>query len=372
MSDESTTKMVSVYEQTLDRPRYFSSHFATTPDSFHNADKVEYDVVRQGQDIAVPVPDATSGPRLVEEKKWVNYELTPVVFNYEARIAASEVRKRTAGRNPYEDPIAGKILTNLAFRHARKIESMIRDGIEQMCAQILTTGTITCVDDANATVAGPYNFYPLDASGTLASGDLIVTSGTTEWAVGGGSGDPIDNIQTLSDNMRARGYNPKRAIFGASAWQRFMANTTVQAHANFRRVNLVDINPTPAPEGATRLGTFMVGENAFEFFTYNGTYKAPYGGTITPYLGSTTVVLMADAPGGLQMTFGAIDYFEQAVDTNALPYLPRQMNFAQGGFGMSMYAYFTKDAKTLVINVGTRVLPLPKAIDSFASLYVGA
>lgn len=367
MSGTDTVRMLSVYEQKLDRPRFFTSYFETPPENFHNSDTVEYDIIRHGQDIAVPVPDVTSGPRNIEEKKSVNKSWTPIVFNYEARIGAAEVRKRTAGKDPYEDPQAGAALTRLAFGHASKIESMIRDATEQMCAQILQTGTITCKDDANMTVAGPYNFFPLDATGTLASGDLIVTTGT-EWAADGASGTPISDLQTLSNNMRDRGYNPRRAIFGVTAWQRFLANATVQKHADFRRVNLIDVNPTPAPEGATRQGTYMIGDYDYEFFTYNGTYKAPYGGAITPYLAADKVVLMANAPGGLQLTFGGIDYFEQAVDDRALPYLPRQMNFSAGGFGMSMYAYFTKDAKTLVINVGTRVLPVPKAIDSFACI----
>ena len=61
---------------------------------------------------------------------------------------------------------------------------------------------------------------------------------------------------------------------------------------------------------------------------------------------------------------------EQAKDTRALPLLPAQMNFEQGGLGLSLYAYFKPDAQNLVICAGTRVLPIPAAIYSFACMDV--
>jgi hypothetical protein len=368
MTGTDTIRMLSVYEQEVARPRYISTWFETPADCFHDSTTVEYDIIRNGQDIAVPVPSAESGPRLMEETTSVNKGWTPITFKYESRISAGEVKKRLAGQDPYTDPAAGVALSQIVFRRARKLENMLRDAVEELCSQVVQTGTITAADDANQTVAGPYNFFPLDASGTLASGDLIVTTGT-EWAADGATGDPIGDLLTLSNNMRDRGYNPTQAIFGQTAWQRFLANTKVKDHANFRRVNLIDVNPTPAPEGATRQGMYAINDYAYEFFTYNGTYKKPYGGTITPYLAVDKVVLRAPTPGGLRLTFGEIDYFEQARDARALPYLPRmQFNSPSTRFGMTMYAYFTPDQQTLVISCGTRVLPIPVAIDSFACI----
>lgn len=369
MSGTDTVRMLRVYEQELARPRYISTWFETPPEAFHDSTEVEYDIIRNGQDIAVPVPDAEAGPRYMEETSSVNKTWTPIVFKYESRISAGQVKKRLAGRDPYEDPQAGAALTQLVFRRARKLENMIRDAVEELCAQVVTTGTITAKDDANVTIS-EYNFFPLDATGTLASGDLIVTTGT-EWADAGTTGTPISDLTTLSNNMRDRGYNPTQIVMGDTAWTKFLANTQVQNQANFRRINLIEVDPTPAPEGAVRQGRFAINNYAYEIFTYNGTYKKPYGGTITPYIAADKVVLRAPTPGGLVLTFGEIDYFEQARDARAIPYLPR-MVFASPGskFGMTMYAYFAPDSQTLVISCGTRVLPIPKAIDSFACIDV--
>ena len=320
-------------------------------------------------DIAVAVPAPESGARRVEVKKSVNKDWPPIVFKYETSINANEIKKRFPGFNPYEDPQANAAAIDLAFRGVRKIETMLRDAIEELCSQVLTTGTITATDENGATVAGPINFFPLDATGTLASGDLIVTTGTA-WATDGSTGAPVSDLQSLASNMRARGYSPRRAIFGSSAWQRFLANADVQTTGDLRRINLVDINPQPNETSATKLGTYALNDDVLDFYTYAGVYKAPNGGASTPYLATDKVVLMADEPGGLELTFGSIARFEQAVDTRALPLLPSQMSFAQGGFGMSLYAYFTPDAQNLVICAGTRVLPIPAAIDSFACIDV--
>jgi len=369
MSGTDTTRILRVYEQQLERPRFFSSKFETPPQNFHDDHNVEFDIVRQGQDIAVAVPNRAAGPRLVEVKKYQNQSLEPITFKYEARIGAHEIKKRMAGQSPYESPAANAAAIKLALREARKIETMIRDATEQFCAQILTTGTLTATDENGDTVAGPYNFFPLDATGTLASGDLIVTT-DTEWAEDGSTGNPLSDMQTLDGNVRARGYNPTEAYYGSSAWQRFIANSDVKDQANFRRINTVDINPAPTPAGAIHMGRFMINENPYDCFVYNGTYKAPNGGASTRYLDSEKVVIRDPVPGGLELTFGEIDYFEQARDTRAIPFLPRQMNFSDRGFGLTMYAYFSPDAQTLVICAGTRVLPIAKAIDSFACIDV--
>ena len=369
MSGTDTTKFLGVYRERIQRPRFFSSSlfFDTPKNAFHNSDKVEYDIIRQGQKIAVPVPTANSGYRRVEKKKSVNKDWAPIVFKVATSINAGELNRRFPGRNPYEDPDMAEAAAVLVLDQVEEIETEIRDAMEVHCAELLQTGTITPKDENNATVGTSYNFFPLDGTGTLASGDLIVTTGT-EWHTEGTSGDPLSDLETLAGNMRKRGYNPNRLVFGTSAWQRFLANPVVLERYNLLKANFGTLEQSEDATGGTRQGRMNIGDYMFELWTYGGTYEKPYGSAITPYLATDKVVMTA--PGRRIHTFGGIARFEGVGDQQALSYLPRRLSFVEEGFDISIFAYFDNPRENLIVCLGTRYLPVPISIDSFGCLDV--
>jgi len=366
MSSESTTKLIRLYEQRIGRPRWFSGFFKSPPNNFHTTEKVEIDIIRAGQQVAVPVQNLRSGARKIDLSQFVNKAYTPAVYKYESTVAAVDLMDRAAGVDPFTDPVFNANATNRAFRSVRKMEDMIRDGVELMASQVMQTGTITLVDENGDTIES-YDFQPKDATGTLGSGDLIVTTGTT-WATDGSTGNPISDLETLADNQRATGYDPKRLIFGDSAWIRFLANTTVVQRYNLINASFGRIAPETRGSGATWQGTFSIGSYTFELWTYNATYAHPQTGTITRYMDTDKVVMMAD--GELDLTWGAIPTIEAARDQRALAFLPPRMSFGAAGLDLTLGAYFTQDAQNLVVSVGARPLTIPTAIDSIAVIDV--
>jgi hypothetical protein len=370
MTGTATIRYLGAYRERVQRPRFFSSpmFFQTPPNAVHNADTVEYDIIRQGQKIAVPVPDAKAGARRIEVKKSVNKGWAPIVYKYESSVNAAELTRRFPGKTPYDDVQMAAAASELAMDQIDTIQTWIRDAIEVHCAELMQTGTITPKDENNDTVGEAYNFFPLDATGTLASGDLIITSGVTAWAADGATGNPLGDLGTLGENMRKRGYNPVGCAFGTTAWQRFLANTTVKERYNLLNANFGTLAAASDPTGATRQGRINIGDYLFELWTYGGMYEKPYGAAMTPYLDAGNVVMWAE--GRRIMTFGGISRFEQAANQQALAFLPRRMSFPELGFDISLFAYFTPDAENLVLCAGTRVLPVPISIDSFACITV--
>jgi len=370
MSDTSTTRLIKVYEQTQGRPRFFSSLFQSPPRNFHDTEKIEIDVIRSGQHIAVPVKNLNSGPRDVELDEYVNKAFTPAVFKLRTTVNAADLIKRTPGVDPFTDPDFGANATDRAFRAVRKLENMIRDGIELMAAQVMQTGTLTVTDENGASVYA-LDFQPLDATGTLASGDLIVTTGTA-WAVDGSTGTPMSDIDTLADNMAARGYDATDLAFGASAWQRFLGNATVLGRYNLLNANFGALGPpTQAPPGGgpSPMGSMTIGARLYRLWLYNATYRHPQTAAVTRYLATDKVVMWAsDAPRDL--SWGGVPIIEAARDPRAMAFLPARMSMGAAGMDLHLGAYFTQDAQSLVVTVDSRPLTIPTAIDSIACIDV--
>jgi hypothetical protein len=367
MSDTGTTKLIKLYEQRSARPRFFSSRFASPPENFHNTDKVEIDVVRQGQHIAIPVRDMKSGPRKMSMDNYVNKAFVPTVFNYDVSLAAADLATREPGVDPYTDPVWATAATRRIFAAMRKLEDMIRDGIEVMAAQVMQSGVLTLVDESNNTIFS-LDFQPLDATGTLASGDLMVTTGT-EWAADGASGTPLTDLGTLIANMAAHGYDATDAVFGSTAIQRFLANAEVKTQLNLLRLNVGEImmRGQGPGGGASRIGDMVIGGRLIRLWTYSATYLHPYTAAITPYLHAEKVVVW-DETAPRDLTWGGIPLLPATSGQQQLSFIPPRLSMPERGLDLQQVAYVTQDRKNLVVNVGCRPLTIPTAIDGFACI----
>jgi hypothetical protein len=369
MSGTGTTKLIKAYEQRIQRQRFFSSLFASPPENFHSTDKVEIDVIRQGQHVAIPVPDMDAGPRRMSMDDFVNKAFTPTVFNYDLNMSAANLRTREPGVDPYTDPVWATAATRRVFRLLGKAETMFRDGIEVMASQVMTTGQIALVDDGNNSVFA-LNFEPKDATGTLASGDLIVTV-DTEWAADGSAGAPLTDCETLFGNVAAQGYDVTDVALGSTALQRFLKNPDVLTQLNLLRADFGNINPAGQPPGggAARVGRMVIGGYDVRLWSYNATYLHPYTGTVTRYLPANKIVAW-DASAPRDLTWGEIPLLPAAPGQQQLSFVPSRLSYGKAGMDFQVVAYVTQDRKNLVVNIGCRPLCIPTAIDSFACMTV--
>jgi len=369
MSDEGTIKLIKAYEQRMSRQRAFSALFSSPPENFHSTDKVEIDVIRNGQEIAIPVPNMDAGPRNMSADDFVNKAFTPTVFNYNLNMSAANLRTREPGVDPYTDPVWATAATRRVFRLLRKAETMFRDGIELMCSQVMTTGQIALVDDGNNSIFA-LNYEPKDATGTLASGDLIVTVGT-EWATDGSAGEPLSDCGTLFGNVAACGYDVTDMCLGGTALERFLENPKVQTQMNLLRANFGDITPQgQAPGGGmARVGRMIIGGYDVRLWSYNATYKHPYTGSVTRYLPANKIVAW-DANAPRDLTWGEIPLLPAPPGQQQLSFVPSRMSYGDRGMDFQVTAYVTQDRKNLVVNIGCRPLAIPTAIDSIACMTV--
>lgn len=357
MSDRSNTRLINAYLEESSAPLFLSGNFQTPPRNIHSTEKVEIDVMRDSEDVAIVIQDFTAGARENEATAYVNKGFTPPIYDEVGTITAFDAIRRMPGQNPFDDPNFAANATEQAFRIFRKLENKIRRAIELMSSQVLQTGILTLID-ANGTT-----LYTLDFG--MRSAHKITT---TAWAADGSTGDPITDLANAGILVRRNGKKvPNRLVFGSVAWLRFLANAKVSAALDKFRQNLGELNPKSRGEGATSMGYINIGNYKYELWLYDGFYKHQQTGTLTPFLPDNKVLMMSD--GRLDLTYGAIPLIV-APDQRVLPFLPPRISSSANGLDLTTNAWVTPDGKHLRVSAGTRPLTIPTAIDTYACLTV--
>lgn len=361
MSDASNIHMIEMYMEEASAPMFLSGFFQTPPRNFHTTEKVEFDVTRDDEDVAVVIQDLTTGARANESSRYTNKSLTPPVFKEMGTVNAFDLMKRQAGENPFQDPDYMAHAAEQAFTLARKLENKIRRSIEWMAAQVLQTGALTLVDSAGVALY-TLNFLPKSTH--------MATVSTT-WATDGSAGTPLADLAALATVVRRDGKkNPNKLIFGTSAMQRFLANADVQKNMDKQVLNLAGMAPAVRGEGSTFQGFVWIGHYRFEMWMYDGYFRHPQTGNLTDYVDTDNVIMLSDA-ARLDLSYGAIPrLLPPAAEVAA--FLPGRMSDSGRGLDLTMNAWVSENREHLNISVGTRPLTIPTAIDTFARLNVTA
>lgn len=359
MSDNSTTRMISAYMQEATPPGFLSGFFQSPAQNFHNTEKVEIDVVREDEDVAVVVTDLAAGGRQNEINKYVNKGFTPPIYDEEGAITAYDMIKRQPGANPFADPNYGANAMVEAFRIFRVLENKIRRAIELMASQVLQTGILS-LKDKTGTVLYTLDYKP--------KATHHVTVGTA-WAANGSTGDPLADVEALAIVVRRDGKrNPTKLVFGTTAWQRWLANAAVKERLRMDGLPIGQLAPQTRGKGATFQGFIWIGSYRFEMWTYDADYKDPQSGILTPYVTADKVIMLSDG-ARLDLTYGGIPRIVEP-DPRAMPFLPPRMSNSELGLDLSTNAWITPNGRSLMVSAGTRPLTIPTAIDTYGTLDV--
>lgn len=358
MSDASTIKLIEMYLEEASAPMFLSGFFRSPPENFHTTEEIEFDVMRDDEHVAIVIHDLTVTPRHNEATLYTNKRLKPPIFDEAGHISAYDMMKRQAGQNPFQSPDYAANAVRQAFAIFRRLEMKIRRAIELMASQVLQTGVLT-LTDANGVAQYTLDFQPKATH---------IKTVSTAWAVDGTTGDPLGDMTSLAGVVRADGKSePKRSIFGTSAWARFLANAKVQKALDVRRMEIGSIAPETRGQGATFQGRVWLGNYLHELWTYDGFYKHPQTGVLTPYIHPDKLIMLGD--GRLDLTYGAIPILVPP-DQRVMPFLPPRIAGVDRGLDLTTNAWVTPDNKHVMVSAGTRPLTIPTAIDTFACLDV--
>jgi hypothetical protein len=357
MSDSSTTRMIEAYMEEAEAPAFLSGFFQSPPRNFHNSEKIEIDIVRDDENVAVAVQSIKAGARQNEETLYQNKAFTPPVFREEAALSAYDLGNRRPGVDPFTDPDFAANATVAAFRKFRLLERKVRRAVEMMCSQVLQTGAIILVDnDGNAVYSLDYN----------APANHIINVPTT-WAQNGSTGNPLLDLENLAIEVRRDGKKqPNKLVFGTAAWRAFKANALVQEAFDKQVFNLGALAPESRGQGATFMGRVWIGAYLFECWTYEGFYKHPQTGELTSYVDEDNVIMLSEG-ARLDLSYGAVPRIV-APDSRLLSFLPGRMSSSELGLDLNPYAWCAANGGAVMLEVAARPLAIPTAINTYACL----
>ena len=357
MSDKTTRRMISMYEQSGNVPvvPFFTGMFQAPPENYHNSKEVEFDIERTDEDVAVVVQSLAAGARNNDATLYTNKSFIPPIYKERSAIEAVDMINRQAGQNPFEDVNFQANAVRQAFKRMRLMEKKIRRAMELQAAQVLTTGVNTLVDSAGTAL------YTLDFKPKATH---FPTTGTAWGTVGA---DPLGDLLALGEVIRNDGLQDvDQVIMGTSAFEAFIKTTAVQTRFETRRADLGRISPMESMgNGGNFRGIVEVGNYQLEIWTYNARYNSA-AGTKTLYLPTDKVIMRASG-GRLDATFGGIPTIVPP-ESRVLPFLPPRVS----GDRMDLHqtAFVSDDGESLMVQVGARPLMIPTAIDTFGCLDV--
>lgn len=233
---------------------------------------------------------------------------------------------------------------------------MIRRSNELQCSQVLQSGIVNLKDETGAFA------YSIDYKPKASHFPTVGTAWSTI-----ATATPLLDLEALADQIRQDHLRaPDRLVFGATAWNNFIRNATVQALLDNRRMELGGIAPEQRDDGSKFMGFIEVGSYRMEMWTYPQYYEDVETETPTKYVEDDKVI-MTTSGARLQSAFGAIPRIV-APDSRVLPFLPPRISNGDGRIDMFTNAWVTPDGGQLMVGVGSRPLFIPVAIDSFGCL----
>jgi len=363
MSDTVTKRLLRVYLQMAMPTLFLSGKFQSPPENFHSSEEVEIDIIRSDEEVSIVVQDLSTGYRMNSDNIYTNKGFKPPINKEAIAINSFDLLKRNAGQNPFESPDFRTSIIARMFSGMTKVEAKIRRSMELQASQILQTGILTLIDSAGVAL------YTLDFKPKATH---FPTAGI---AWGGATSVPLVNISALAEIIRNDGLgDPDELLFGIDAWNAFIADDTVKALLDNRRMDTGAVVPMDKRDnGGTYRGWIDIGNYRYDMWTYGGRYNHPQTGVKTQYI-SPEKVVVRDSSGRLDATFGAIPNIGRELGvqaTNLLPEMPGRISNAGGGMDMFTNAWLSPDGEQLFGGVGVRPLLIPTAIDSFGCLDTG-
>lgn len=359
MTDTTTKRMISAYNQEASPTMFLSGMFRSPQENFHSSEEVELDIVRSDEDISVVIQDLTTGYRMNSTDIYTNKNFKPPIHKEAISLNAFDMIKRMPGQNPFESPDFRANIIIQMFAGMRKVERKIRRAVELQASQVLTSGVVDLKDSNGVTL------YTIDYKPKATHFPTVSNS----WS--GGSSTKVADLLALANVIRNDGLvDPDTLVMGEGSFEEFISDTAIQARMDTRRINVGNIGPmVKRGNGGQFRGVVEIGNYKYDIWTYGGRFKDPQTGNKIPYIADAKVIMMS-VDSRFDATFGAIPNIgnDLGVRTSLIPELPARLSNVEGGMDLFTNVWMSNDGEQLFGGVGARPLYIPTAIDQYGCL----
>lgn len=342
---------------------FFTGLFITPPRNFFNTEKVEIDIIRSGEKVAIVVQDISAGYRYSSLDLATNKEFTPPVYQEANPINSFDLLKRQPGNNPFENIDYRATLMERMFTSFQETERKIRRAIEWQSAQVLQTGKVSLINESGNVL------YILDykpKTTHFPTAPIIWDQATA---------DPIKDIISLADIIRKDGLvEPDQIHMGKNAFEAFLKNEDIAKRFDNRNYLIGTIGSIQKRgKGGKYRGNINIGSDNFDIFTYDGMYENPETSISTPYLDPGNVIIRA-SEGRMDLCHGAVPNIGKIMGSQGnaiMEELPRRINSVENGIDLFTNVWISADGHQLFCGVACRPIVIPTAIDSYGCLKTG-
>jgi hypothetical protein len=335
---------------------FLSRFFTVKPGGIYRGKKVQFDIQRFGEEVAVVVTKCT-GPNLNDFDEFTTKEMVPPSYGEAFALDVCELLDRMVGVDPYsaQGIEYGAQLAAAMAKGFMLVDDKIKRAVEQQASQILQTGVLS-LKDKEGNIVYTIDFKP--------KATHFPTVGTS-WSAAGA--DPLADMQALAKVIRGDGkINVNIAIMGDVALNNFLSNDDVQTKLDTKNFELGNIAPFFEDSGATFYGFVWVGAYRFAIATYPDTFTDPETGLPVEYVAPDKVIMLSDRTR-LDMT-SAVVPLPLGPDPRVAGLLPGRLSSAENGFDVTPNVYPTPNGKQVMGELESRPLLIPVQIDGFGCL----
>ena len=363
MSGSTTKRMLAAYIQMAAPTMFLSGLFQSPARNFFNSEEVEIDIVRSDEEVSLVVTDLSTGYRMNSDDLYTNKGFKPPIHKEAIALNSSDLLKRVAGEDPFQDPNFRANVINKMFSGMTKVEAKIRRAVELQASQVLQLGVVTLTDGAG---------NPLYTIDYKPKASHFPTAGTA-WNAGGAT--IAADISSLAEEIRNDGLaDPDQLIMGVDAFNAFISDPDIQARYDNRRIDRGNISPMEMRgNGGSYRGVVEIGHYRYDIWTYGGRYNHPVTGVKTQFIAPASCIVRASS-GRLDAAFGSIPNIGKLIgggNGNLIPELPGRIANAAGGMDLSTNTWLSESGEELFGGVGARPLMIPTAIDTYGNIATG-
>lgn len=340
----------------INKRGFFSTFFKTSAEDYVDTDTVEIDIERAGNKIAPAVKDLRTGAVLISAENFDTKEFRPPIIPLKYPVDIYEMMKRRPGESEFAAVGSWKgRLFNVLKPQFIRMHKMIKETIELQNSQILQTGTVTLKDEAGVDV---YTLaYPVKNS--------HFPTVTTTWGTQGAT--PLADIESLCEKINDDGnVDPSIAIFGKTAWQKFIADATVVNMIKRDSLNLGGLNPGMKNRGGRYMGYIDINTYRLELWVYNDSYETIAGTTKYHYMDANKVIITAAQEDlDFRTVFAGVP--STGMDPEFASLVPAEVTY-DGFIRVHNRVFKDTNADTYAAECKARPLSIPVSIDRFGCL----
>lgn len=330
---------------------FFSGYFKSPPKYKFRGTEIVIDAVRNKEEYAIDVKSFTHG-RENKATIFTTKEYTPPAYDEYTPLTEKQLENRLPGATAYETPAYATAMAVWAQEFLTGNKNKILRAIEKQAWDSIITGKITLIngDEIDFKQKAAHQITPPVA-----------------WS--NAAGVPLDDAQGGGKLVRQNaGKTVRDWIFGENAWKLFINNGQVQKFGDYRRINIMDIQPPVFnTEGATFHGVISAGTYEIRLWAYPQYYDVPLGfglpseGTSVPYIPTDKAILLTEMPDW-RLYYAGVPQIVNRVDPKLGGLFGnRSIESVAGDF--FPYAFLDEASVSAKIGVRSKPVCIPVAID---------